>query len=113
MKKNRFYEPLGSSNFIIRSNKALGSSNHGLQSLWQTVGEVEEIVSVDIKSLWWIHNRPIIHDKIFMIKLISNWWRGRLANEIKPRGNIKWKKPYSRVRRKDLYGKFLLNEIPN
>ena len=26
---------------------------------------------VDIKILWWIHNRPIILDKIFVIKLIS------------------------------------------
>ena len=68
---------------------------------------------VDIKILWWIHNRPIVHDKIFAIKLISNWWRGQTANEIKPRGNIKWRKPYGSVRRKDLYGKFLLNEIPN
>ena len=68
---------------------------------------------VDIKILWWIHNRPIVHDKIFAIKLISNWWRGQTANEIKPRGNIKWRKPYGSVRRKDLYEKFLLNEIPN
>ena len=68
---------------------------------------------VDIKILWWIHNRLIVHDKIFAIKLISNWWRGQTANEIKPRGNIKWRKPYGSVRRKDLYGKFLLNEIPN
>ena len=69
--------------------------------------------SVDIKILWWIHNRSIVHDKIFVIKLISNRWRGWLANEIKPRGNIKWRKLYGNVRRKDLYGKFLLNEIPN
>ena len=68
---------------------------------------------VDIKILWWINNCPIVHDKIFVIKLISNWWRGWSANEIKPRGNIKWRKPYGSVRRKDLYGKFLLNEIPN
>ena len=40
-----------------------------------------EIVIVDIKILWFIHNRPIVHDKIFMIKLISNWWRGWSANE--------------------------------
>ena len=66
---------------------------------------------VDIKILWWIHNRPIVHGKIFVIKLISNWWRGRLANEINPRGNIKWRKPYGSVKRKYLYGKFLLNEI--
>ena len=69
--------------------------------------------TVDIKILWWIRNRPIVHDKIFTIKLISNWWRERSANEIKPHGNIKWRKPYGNVRRKDLYGKFLLNEIPN
>ena len=73
--------------------------------------EVE--VFVDIKILWWIHNRPIVHDKIFVIKLISNWWCGWFANEIKPHGNIKWKKPYDNVKIKDLYGKFLLNEIPN
>ena len=68
---------------------------------------------VDIKILWWIHNRLIVHDKIFVIKLISNWWRGQSANEIKPRGKIKWRKPYGSIGRKDLYGKFLLNEIPN
>ena len=68
---------------------------------------------VDIKILWCIHNRLIVHDKIFVIKLIPNWWRGRSSNEIKPRGNIKWRKPYGNVRRKDLYGKFLLNERPN
>ena len=68
---------------------------------------------VDIKILWWIHNRPIVHGKIFAIKLISNWWRGQSANEIKPHGKIKWRKPYGSVRRKDLYGKFLLNKIPN
>ena len=71
------------------------------------------LVVVDIKILWWIHNRPIVHDKIFVIKLISIWWRGQSANEIKPRGKIKWRKPYGSVGRKDLYGKFLLNEIPN
>ena len=68
---------------------------------------------VEIKILWWIRNRPIVHDKIFVIKLIFNWWRGWSTNEIKPCGNIKWKKPYGGVRRKDLYKKFLLNEIPN
>ena len=68
---------------------------------------------VDIKILWWIHNRSIVYNKIFVIKLISNWWRGWSVNEIKPHGNIEWRKPYGSVRRKDLYGKFLLNEIPN
>ena len=29
--------------------------------------EVEAFV--DIKILWWIHNRPIVHGKIFAIKL--------------------------------------------
>ena len=71
------------------------------------------VPAVDIKILWWIHNRLIVHDKIFAIKLISNWWRGQSTNEIKPRGEIKWRKPYGSVRRKDLYGKFLLNEISN
>ena len=71
------------------------------------------IAGVDIKILWWIHNRPIVHEKTFAIKLISNWWRGQSTNEIKPRGEIKWRKPYGSVRRKDLYGKFLLNKIPN
>ena len=28
--ENRFYEPLGSFNFVIGSNKALGSFDHGL-----------------------------------------------------------------------------------
>ena len=70
-------------------------------------------LTVDIEILWCIHNRLIVHDKIFVIKLISNWWREWSANEIKPRGNIKWRKLYGNVRRKDLYGKFLLNEIPN
>ena len=80
---------------------------------------VQEIIAilmnttVDIKILWWIHNCLIVHDKIFAIKLISNWWRGQSTNEIKPRGEIKWRKPYGRVKRKDLYGKFLLNEISN
>ena len=46
-------------------------------------------VFVDIKISWCTHNYPIVHDKIFVIKLIFNWWGGRSANEIKPRGNIK------------------------
>ena len=68
---------------------------------------------VDIKILWWIYNRPIVYGKIFAIKLISKWWCGQSTNEIKPRGKIKWRKPYGSVRRKDLYGKVLLNKIPN
>ena len=71
------------------------------------------MVFVDIKILWWIYNRPIVHGKIFAIKLISNWWRGQSANEIKPHSKIKWRKPYGSVRRKDQYGNFLLNKIPN
>ena len=55
---------------------------------------------VDIKILWCIHNCPIVYDKIFVIKLISNWWRGRLANEIKPSSNIQWRKPHGSIKRK-------------
>ena len=87
-----------------------GDWHGGGLSLWISVVEG---VGVDIEILWWIHNRLIVHGKIFAIKLISNRWRGQSANEIKPRGKIKWRKPYGSVRRKDLYGKFLLNEIPN
>ena len=75
--------------------------------------KMSEFPPVDIKILWWIHNRPIVHGKIFAIKLIFNWWRGQSANEMKPHGKIKWRKPYGSVRRKDLYGKFLLNKILN
>ena len=46
-----------------------GDRHGGGLSLW--IGVVEG-VGVDIEILWWIHNCPIVHGKIFAIKLIDD-----------------------------------------
>ena len=84
---------------INQEDGGLQSSSHASQSCKKPNLEVGAFI--DIKILWCIYNRPIIHNQIFVIKLISNWWCKWSANEIKPCGSIKWRKRHGNVRRKD------------